>query len=65
MKQKTKKAADKRFKVTKTGKIMQGHGLTSHLQSRKSKSRRRRQDEPREVDAANLKKLEIMLPWGN
>ncbi len=65
MKQKTKKAADKRFKVTKNGKIMQGHGLTSHLQSHKSKSRRRRQDEPRQVDSTNLKKLEIMLPYGN
>lgn len=64
MKQRTRKAAEKRFKVTKNKKIMQGHALTSHLQSHKSKSRRRRQDEPREVSSTNEKKLNTMLPWG-
>lgn len=63
MKAKTKKAAEKRFSVTKTKKIMQGHSLTSHLQTGKSKSRRRRQNEPREIDSTNLKKLKRMLPF--
>jgi large subunit ribosomal protein L35 len=62
-KAKTKKAASKRFKVTKNKKIIQGHGLTSHLQAHKSKSRQRRQNEPRLVSSTNEKKLEIMLPF--
>jgi large subunit ribosomal protein L35 len=62
---KTKKSAAKRFKVTKTKKIMQGHSLTSHLQAHKSKSRRRRQDEPRQVSPTNEKKLKTMLPFGD
>lgn len=65
MKQKTKKAAEKRFKVTKNKKIIQGHGLTSHLQAHKSKSRRRRQDEPRVVSGANEKRLHTLLPYGD
>ena len=35
------KAALKRFKVTKTGKIKRHHGLTSHLMSSRSGNKRR------------------------
>ena len=44
MKVKTKKIVRKRFKITKTGKVMHGVQGARHLRSRKSKRRQRRQD---------------------
>ena len=44
MKMKTKKIVRKRFKITKTGKVMHGVQGARHLRSRKSKRRQRRQD---------------------
>lgn len=46
MKQKTKKTAAKRFKVTSTGKLLRGHAYSSHNKNKKTKSRLRRQKEP-------------------
>jgi len=40
-KQKTKKSAAKRFKITGTGKVKHRSAGTSHLASRRSKKRRR------------------------
>lgn len=40
MKQKTKKAAVKRFKITKTGKIIRRRQMAGHLKTVKSKSAR-------------------------
>lgn len=45
-KKKINKAAAKRFKVTKTGKVMFGHQYGSHKKLNKSKRRIRRQKEP-------------------
>lgn len=41
-KQKTKKSVTKRFKVTKTGKVMRRQGFRRHLNAKKSKKRKRR-----------------------
>jgi large subunit ribosomal protein L35 len=46
MKQKTKKVAAKRIKVSSNKKLMRGHAYSSHLKRKKSKSRQRRQKEP-------------------
>ena len=43
---KVRKSAAKRFKVTKTGKVVFGHQYGGHLKIHKSKSRMRRQKEP-------------------
>lgn len=40
-KQKTKKAVSKRFKLTKTGKVMRRHQMTGHFMCAKSPKRRR------------------------
>ena len=46
---KTKKIVRRRFKITKTGKILHRAQGARHLRSKKSKSRQRRQDAPKIV----------------
>lgn len=46
---KTKKVAVKRFRVTKTGKVMHRVQGARHIRRNKSKSRQRRQDRPAEL----------------
>ena len=60
-KQKVRKSAAKRFKVTKTGKVMFGHQFSSHLKRKKSKSRLRRQKEPAVLEGAFAKRVRRML----
>lgn len=63
MKQKTKKAAAKRFKVTKTGKVLRGHQYSRHLKIKKRKSRIRRQKEPGIVTGRQAQKIKRLLPY--
>ncbi|MBI3559918.1 50S ribosomal protein L35 [Candidatus Gottesmanbacteria bacterium] len=49
MKLKTKKIAMKRFKITKSGKVMHRVQGARHIRRNKSKSRQRRQDRPAEL----------------
>lgn len=58
---KVRKSALKRFKVTKTGKVLFGHQNHSHLMSKKSKRRQRRQKEPGHLVGAFAKKVKQML----
>jgi large subunit ribosomal protein L35 len=44
---KTRKIAAKRFKLTKTGKILHRTKGARHLRRKKNKSRQRRQDKPK------------------
>lgn len=60
-KQKVRNSAAKRFRVTKTGKVMFGHQYSSHLKLHKSKSRLRRQKEPGVLEGAFAKKIKRML----
>lgn len=57
MKQKTRKSATKRFKVTKTGKILRARAFTSHLNVKRSAKKRRAQNRPVEVTGFYKKKL--------
>lgn len=41
-KQKTKKSLKKRFKITRTGKVLRGKSFTGHLKASKTKRRRNR-----------------------
>ncbi|OGM71065.1 50S ribosomal protein L35 [Candidatus Woesebacteria bacterium RIFCSPLOWO2_01_FULL_44_24b] len=56
-KQKTRKSAAKRFKVTKRGKILRGRAFTSHLNVKRSSKKRRAQGRPVEVKGFYAKKL--------
>lgn len=63
MKVKTKQAAYKRFKMTKTGKIIRGHQLSRHLRQTKSKARQRRQSEPAVILGKFAQKIRQMIPY--
>lgn len=62
-KMKIKKSVAKRFKVTKTGKVLFSHQYKSHLKLHKSKSRLRRQKEPGELSGEFAKKVKKMLGY--
>lgn len=58
---KVRKSASKRFKVTKTGKVMYGHQYQSHRKMNKSSRRLRRGSEPAELKGEFAKKIKMML----
>lgn len=60
-KRKVRNSAAKRFKITKTGKVMHGHQFSSHLKLNKSKRRLRRLKEPGQLEGAFAKKVKQML----
>lgn len=60
-KQKTRKGVVKRFKITKTGKVLHGKQNRSHLRSKKSRSNLRRLKEPAQVTGEFAKKIKQML----
>jgi large subunit ribosomal protein L35 len=60
-KKKIKKSVSKRFKITKTGKVLFGHQFQGHLMRKKSKRRIRRQKETGVLQGAFAKKVKQQL----
>jgi len=60
-KQKTKKSAAKRFKITKTGKILRRRSFTRHLNVKKSRKHKRRLSGTVEVKPTYAKKLRKVM----
>jgi len=60
-KQKTRKSIAKRFKLTKTGKVLHRGGGIRHLRVKKSKRRIRRQKVLRAASGRIAKKLRKIL----
>ena len=60
-KKKIKDSVAKRFKITKTGKVLFSHQYKSHLKLNKSKRRLRRQKEPGQLEGTFAKKVKQML----
>lgn len=60
-KKKTRKSASKRFKITKTGKVLFAHQYKGHLRRKKSKKRLRRQREPGILKGTFAKKIKKMI----
>ena len=60
-KQKTKKAAAKRFKVTGSGKILRRHAMKSHNLEKKSAKRRRKFRGDHAVDETDAREVRRML----
>lgn len=60
-KQKTHSGAKKRFKVTKTGKVMGKRKNRAHLLEKKSSSRKRRLDGKFEVAKSDAKRIKRLL----
>ncbi len=63
MKKKIKKSVARRFKVTKTGKVIFSHQYKSHLKLHKSKRRQRRQKEPGMLKGKFARKVKQMLGY--
>lgn len=61
MKKKIKKSVSRRFKVTKTGKVIFSHQYGRHLKIKKSKSRQRRQKEPGILKGKFARKIKQMM----
>ena len=60
-KKKIKRAVERRFKITKTGKVLFAHQYAGHLKAHKSKRRIRRQNVPGILDKSFAKKVKKML----
>lgn len=58
---KIKKSVSKRFKITKTGKVLFSHQYQGHLMRKKSNKRIRRQKEPGHLTGAFGKRIKQML----
>ncbi|OGC14075.1 50S ribosomal protein L35 [candidate division WOR-1 bacterium RIFOXYC2_FULL_37_10] len=63
-KQKTRKAAVKRFKITGTGKVMRRGAKTKHLLECKSSSQKRRYAKDREISKTDYERIKVMIPYG-
>ena len=62
-KQKTSRAAAKRFKVTGTGKLKRNKAYKSHILTKKSQKRKRNLRKSTVVDATNVKSMKKALPY--
>lgn len=61
VKVKTKKSLTKRFKITKKGKVLRRQGFRRHLNTGKSKKRKRRLKRVVETDKVHAKKIKKVL----
>lgn len=62
---KTNKAARKRFKITKGGKVMSTSTLRRHLLTDRSKKHKRQGRGWRMVDKTDAHRVKAMLPYGH
>lgn len=60
-KQKIKKSVKRRFKITKTGKVLRRGSHNRHLRRKKKKGQVRAQKVPQEVQGAWKKKIKKLL----
>lgn len=60
-KQKTRKVAVKRFKITKTGKVIRKHAATSHLGRKNDASRRSRKKKKITQENKFSRKIKSMI----
>lgn len=63
MKQKTKKAVAKRFRITKRGKILRRRQMAGHLKAAKTKSAKSRYKKVAYVARDQKKIIERLLPY--
>ena len=62
-KQKTSRAAAKRFKVTGTGKLKRNKAYKRHILTKKTTKLKRSLRKPAMVDATNVKNMKKVLPY--
>ena len=60
---KTNRAAAKRFRVTKSGKLKRNKAYKSHILTKKSAKRKRNLRKATITDASNEKNMKKLLPY--
>ena len=63
-KQKTKKSAAKRFRLSATGKIKRSRAFKRHILTSKSTKRKRHLDMETQVHKSDVRRVREMLPYG-
>ena len=61
---KTKKGVQKRFKLTKSGKVKRAKAGRRHILTKKSRKRKRELGKSTLVDSTMEKKIAKLLPYG-
>ena len=64
LKLKTHKGAQKRFKLTASGKVMRHHAFARHILTSKAARRKRKLGQAVVVSPANAPAVRAMLPYG-
>jgi large subunit ribosomal protein L35 len=62
-KMKTKRAAEKRFKVTGSGKLKRAKAFKSHILTKKTTKRKRNLRKSTLADETNVKNMKRILPY--
>ena len=60
---KTHSGAKKRFKLSKSGKVMRGHAFKSHILNKKTTKRKRNLRKVVVADVTNVAKVKKMIPY--
>ncbi|HXV27568.1 MAG TPA: 50S ribosomal protein L35 [bacterium] len=60
---KTNKAVRKRFKITKSGKVMMSSSLRRHLMTDRTSKKKRQKRRWREIDVTDAKRIKKSLPY--
>ena len=63
-KQKTNKAARKRFKITKSGKVKYVKAGRRHILGKKSRKRKRKLRQPGYLNKTQARQIRRLLPYG-
>ena len=60
---KTHSGAKKRFKLTKTGKVLRAHAYKSHILNKKSTKRKRNLRKGAYADKTNVEAIKKLMPY--
>ncbi|MHC2993892.1 MAG: 50S ribosomal protein L35 [Candidatus Atribacteria bacterium] len=62
-KMKTHRSSAKRFKITKSGKILRSKAYKSHILTKKTAKRKRNLRKSTTVSSADVKRVKALLPY--
>lgn len=62
---KTNRGANKRVRVTASGKLKRRHAFKSHIAATKTTKQKRQLRRPNTIDASNLKGFAQLLPYSS
>ena len=60
---KTNSGAKKRFKLSKTGKVIRAHAYKSHILNKKTSKRKRNLRQTTTADKTNVKQIKRLIPY--